>query len=231
MKILNKLNKVLLAFIAVILVSGGSLVNADEIASGRYTVKNSVYHDTEIGMSMARSYLDEEMTVTITKEGVVFTIGFSGTEYMNNYRIKINGEEVNAEIVEEDVAAGTIKLQAAASSTAVELSTAIYVDPMGRDVEFGIIPDYSTLVLVEAIEEDEVEVEEISEENDEIEAITEDTEDVSGSGNEEYTSGEEDIEVTEESEDKSVNKLALAGGGILCILIVSGVMVAIKKRK
>ena len=219
MKILNKLNKVLLAFIAVILVSGGSLVNADEIASGRYTVKNSVYHDTEIGMSMARSYLDEEMTVTITKEGVVFTIGFSGTEYMNNYRIKINGEEVNAEIVEEDVAAGTIKLQAAASSTAVELSTAIYVDPMGRDVEFGIIPDYSTLVLVEAIEEDEVE------------AITEDTEDVSGSGNEEYTSGEEDIEVTEESEDKSVNKLALAGGGILCILIVSGVMIAIKKRK
>ena len=180
---------------------------------------------------MARSYLDEEMTVTITKEGVVFTIGFSGTEYMNNYRIKINGEEVNAEIVEEDVAAGTIKLQAAASSTAVELSTAIYVDPMGRDVEFGIIPDYSTLVLVEAIEEDEVEVEEISEENDEIEAITEDTEDVSGSGNEEYTSGEEDIEVTEESEDKSVNKLALAGGGILCILIVSGVMIAIKKRK
>ena len=77
----------------------------------------------------------------------------------------------------------------------------------------------------------EVEVEEISDENDEIEAITEDTEDVSDSGNEEYTSEEEDIEVTEESADKSVNKLALAGGGILCILIVSGVIVAIKKRK
>lgn len=151
-------------------------VKADtQIQSGIYSMKNSVYHESELGMSMSRSYLDENMQAKITKDGVVFTIVFSGTQYMNNYRIKINGSEVSVHIVEENKESGTIKLQAEAPSTDVKISTAIYVDPMGRDVEFDIIPDYNSMVLLEAIEEvpEVVEVENISEEVVEEESINE----------------------------------------------------------
>ena len=161
------INKIILTISAIIITVTGMSVKADtEIQSGIYSMKNSVYHESELGMSMSRSYLDENMQAKITKDGVVFTIGFSGTQYMNNYRIKINGSEIPVQIVEENKEAGTIKLQAEAPSTDVKISTAIYVDPMGRDVEFDIIPDYTSMALLEAIEEapEVVEVENISEE-------------------------------------------------------------------
>lgn len=170
------INKIILTISAIIITITGMSVKADtQIQSGIYSMKNSVYHESELGMSMSRSYLDENMQAKITKDGVVFTIGFSGTQYMNNYRIKINGSEVPVHIVEENKEAGTIKLQAEAPSTDVKISTAIYVDPMGRDVEFDIIPDYNSMVLLEAIEEvpEVVEVENISEEVVEEESINE----------------------------------------------------------
>ena len=170
------INKIILTISAIIFTITGMSVKADtQIQSGIYSMKNSVYHESELGMSMSRSYLDENMQAKITKDGVVFTIGFSGTQYMNNYRIKINGSEVPVHIVEENKEAGTIKLQAEAPSTDVKISTAIYVDPMGRDVEFDIIPDFNSMVLLEAIEEvpEVVEVENISEEVVEEESINE----------------------------------------------------------
>lgn len=165
MKILNKLNKVLLAFIAVILVSGGSLVNADEIASGRYTVKNSVYHDTEIGMSMARSYLDENITLEKEDGKWYYILKFTGTNYMENYRIYINDKEVSTEIIEENEEENSIKLKFETSSLELNISTKIYVDAMGRDVEFDIIPQTDTLTLVEAIEEEVVQAESTEEDD------------------------------------------------------------------
>lgn len=170
------INKIILTISTIIITITGMSVKADtQIQSGIYSMKNSVYHESELGMSMSRSYLDENMQAKITKDGVVFTIVFSGTQYMNNYRIKINGSEVSVHIVEENKEAGTIKLQAEAPSTDVKISTAIYVDPMGRDVEFDIIPDYNSMVLLEAIEEvpEVVEVENISEEVVEEESINE----------------------------------------------------------
>lgn len=170
------INKIILTISTIIITITGMSVKADtQIQSGIYSMKNSVYHESELGMSMSRSYLDENMQAKITKDGVVFTIGFSGTQYMNNYRIKINDSEVPVQIVEENKEAGTIKLQAEAPSTDVKISTAIYVDPMGRDVEFDIIPDYNSMVLLEAIEEvpEIVEVENISEEVVEEESINE----------------------------------------------------------
>lgn len=170
------INKIILTISTIIITITGMSVKADtQIQSGIYSMKNSVYHESELGMSMSRSYLDENMQAKITKDGVVFTIVFSGTQYMNNYRIKINGSEVSVHIVEENKESGTIKLQAEAPSTDVKISTAIYVDPMGRDVEFDIIPDYNSMVLLEAIEEvpEVVEVENISEEVVEEESINE----------------------------------------------------------
>ena len=204
------INKIILTISAIIITVTGMSVKADtEIQSGIYSMKNSVYHESELGMSMSRSYLDENMQAKITKDGVVFTIGFSGTQYMNNYRIKINGSEVPVQIVEENKEAGTIKLQAEAPSTDVKISTAIYVDPMGRDVEFDIIPDYTSMVLLEAIEEapEVVEVENISEE------VVE----------EESTNG------TVENNTSKYMKIAIVAVGI--VVISAALTIVLKKKK
>ena len=204
------INKIILTISAIIITITGMSVKADtRIQSGIYSMKNSVYHESELGMSMSRSYLDENMQAKITKDGVVFTIGFSGTQYMNNYRIKINGSEVPVQIVEENKEAGTIKLQAEAPSTDVKISTAIYVDPMGRDVEFDIIPDYTSMVLLEAIEEapEVVEVENISEEVVEEESTNE----------------------TVENNTSKYMKIAIAAVGI--VVISAALTIVLKKKK
>lgn len=204
------INKIILTISAIIITVTGMSVKADtEIQSGIYSMKNSVYHESELGMSMFRSYLDENMQAKITKDGVVFTIGFSGTQYMNNYRIKINSSEVPVQIVEENKEAGTIKLQAEAPSTDVKISTAIYVDPMGRDVEFDIIPDYTSMVLLEAIEEapEVVEIENISEEVVEEESTNE----------------------TVENNTSKYMKIAIVAVGI--VVISAALTIVLKKKK
>lgn len=204
------INKIILTISTIIITITGMSVKADtQIQSGIYSMKNSVYHESELGMSMSRSYLDENMQAKITKDGVVFTIVFSGTQYMNNYRIKINGSEVSVHIVEENKESGTIKLQAEAPSTDVKISTAIYVDPMGRDVEFDIIPDYNSMVLLEAIEEvpEVVEVENISEEVVEEESINE----------------------TAENNTSKYMKMVIAAVGI--VVISAALTIVLKKKK
>lgn len=156
MRIVKNIKNLIVGIFAVILTFSFSNVvyGSEEVESGIYEVKNSVYHESDVGMSMARSYLDETMQVKITKSEVVFSIGFSGTAYMNNYRIVIDGAEVPVEIVEENSEAGTIKLQVKTSSKDVDMKAKIYVDPMGRDVEFSVVPDYENMTLIEAIEEE-----------------------------------------------------------------------------
>ena len=186
----------------------------ENIASGIYEVANDVYHDTEIGMSMARSYLNDTMTVKITKDEVLYTIGFSGTDYMENYRIKVNDLEVPVEIVDEDTEAGTITLQVATTSLDDQLKACIYVGPMERDVEFGIIPNLATMSLVEAIEEEAV-VEETAEEE-----TMEDVQD------------NETVYAKEDSktEEKGIGKGILFAGAAILVVIIAGTIV-IKRKK
>lgn len=204
------IKRIIVAISAIIITVTGINIKADaEIQSGIYSMKNSVYHESELGMSMSRSYLDENMQAKITKDGVVFIIVFSGTQYMNNYRIKINGSEVPVQIVEENKEAGTIKLQVEAPSTEVKIATAIYVEPMGRDVEFDIIPDYTSMVLLEAIEEAPV-VEEVENANDEV------------------SEEESANEMVENKTSKNV-KLGIAAVGIVAISAVATIV--LKKKK
>lgn len=157
MKILNKFKGILVAVIAlgIFLTLGTSNVYATEsnIASGIYEVENDVYHESETGMAMSRSYLLPSMSVEVTKEHIIYTIGFLGSEYMENYRMKVNGEEVPVEIVEENNEEGTVKLKVEVDKVDADMDALIYVGPMERDVEFKVIPKMETLTLVEAIEE------------------------------------------------------------------------------
>ena len=153
MKIINKIKIFMMMVLSIVIMGNINVYTAlaeENIASGIYEVANDVYHDTEIGMSMARSYLNDTMTVKITKDEVLYTIGFSGTDYMENYRVKVNDVEVPVERVDGD---GIVTLKVSATSLSDELKACIYVGPMGRDVEFGIIQKLETMSLIESIEE------------------------------------------------------------------------------
>lgn len=218
MRIVKNIKNLIVGIFAVILTfSFSNLVyGSEEVESGIYEVKNSVYHESDVGMSMARSYLDETMQVKITKSEVVFSIGFSGTAYMNNYRIVIDGAEVPVEIVEENSEAGTIKLQVKTSSKDVDMKAKIYVDPMGRDVEFSVVPDYENMTLIEAIEEEPT-VEETS-----------NSEETDNNVEDEAVVAEED---NSEVAEKSNNTLTVVVIAAIAVIAIGAVVLKVKLKK
>ena len=180
-----------------------------ELQSGIYEISNDVYHEQEIGMNMARTYVDENMTLEKSEGKWYYTVKFSGTNYMENHRISINDELVDTEVVNENSEENTIELKFETDSITPDLEAQIYVDAMGRDVEFGIIPKEGTLNLVQAIEE-VVEV---------VEA--ESTEDTN-----EETSNEE----AEQKSEKSSNKSIFIGiGAVIALAILVVVIRRVKK--
>ena len=192
-----------------------SAAQLSELESGIYEIKNDVYHEQEIGMNMARTYLDENMILEKSEGKWYYTIKFSGTDYMNNHRICLNGKEVKAEVVSEDESKHTIELKFETDSITPDLSTKIYVDAMERDVEFDVIPKEDTLNLVEAIEEtvEKVEAESTSQED---EKTSEET---------------KNKEVKENStKEKTSNKTIFIGiGSVIVIAIIAVVVRKIKK--
>ena len=146
-----------------------------ELQSGIYEISNDVYHEQEIGMNMARTYVDENMTLEKSEGKWYYTVKFSGTNYMENHRISINDELVDTEVVNENSEENTIELKFETDSITPDLEAQIYVDAMGRDVEFGIIPKEETLNLVQAIEEvvEVVEAESTENTNEEAEQKSE----------------------------------------------------------
>ena len=211
MKIINKIKILIMIMLSIVVMGNINTVFAEEkIASGIYEVSNEVYHDTEIGMSMARSYLKDTMTMKITKNEVLYTIGFTGTDYMENYRVKVNDVEVPVERVDGD---GIVTLKVSATSLSDELKACIYVGPMGRDVEFGIIPKLETMSLIESIEEESTEE---TTENSAIEEIQDN----------------EIMPISENNnteENNSISKVILFGG--VAILVIGIVCTIMLKRK
>lgn len=195
-----------------------SAAQLSELESGIYEIKNDVYHEQEIGMNMARTYLDENMILEKSEGKWYYTIKFSGTDYMNNHRICLNGKEVKAEVISEDESKHTIELKFETDSITPDLSTKIYVDAMERDVEFDVIPKEDTLTLVKAIEEP---VEKVESET----TSKEDTEDNKQS----EESKNEDVK-EDSSEQKTSNKTIFIGiGSVIVIAIIALVVRKIKK--
>ena len=174
MKYIKSILSVML--VAVFMMTSGinaSALELSEVESGIYEVQNDVNHESEIGMSMARSYLNPTMKLKINSGKVYYTIKFSGSNYMKDHKISINGKNVNLDIINDDTENHTIELGFEADTIEPDMKASMYVDAMGRDVEFGIITKTDTLNLIEKIEEPEEVVEE--EVSSTVEAATETT--------------------------------------------------------
>lgn len=214
MKILSKIKGMLIGTMALGLIftigTKNIYATENEITSGIYQVENDVYHESEIGMSMSRTYLLPTMNVEVTREHIIYTVGFAGSEFMENYRMKVNGQEAPVEMVEENSEDGTVKLKVAVDKVDADMDAMIYVGPMERDVEFKVIPKMETLTLLEAIEEKEDLKEEA---NVEIE---------------EETLKEENLIVKQEKKD---NKGIYAIAGVAAIVVIGGVIAIVKSKK
>ena len=214
MKILSKIKGMLIGTMALglIFTIGPKNIYAteNEITSGIYQVENDVYHESEIGMSMSRTYLLPTMNVEVTRDHIIYTVGFAGSEFMENYRMKVNGQEAPVEMVEENSEDGTVKLKVAVDKVDADMDAIIYVGPMERDVEFKVIPKMETLTLLEAIEEKEDLKEEV---NVEIE---------------EETLKEENLIGKQEKKD---NKGIYAIAGVAAIVVIGGVIAIVKSKK
>ena len=214
MKILNKFKGIIMAVMAlgIFVTIGSKRVYATEtdIASGIYEIENDVYHESETGMAMSRTYLLPSMSVEVTKEHVIYTIGFSGSDYMENYRMKVNGEEVPVEILEENSEEGTVKLNVEVDKVDADMAAIIYVGPMERDVEFNVIPKMETLTLVQAIE-------------DEVEEIVPEDE------SEEVEIEEENLAVVADNEKSSNNVILIIAG--VAVVVAIGAVVIVKAKK
>lgn len=208
-KLMSKVSTLFSLILIGILSLSSSIVHADskdEISSGIYTLKNDTnYEDgNEIGMSMSRSYTDEDMTLEKRSDKIYYTLGLSGAQYMNNHRILVNDESVEYEKVEENTEEGTLKLKFEVSDPEDKIVIQMYVDAMGRDVEYELIPKLDTIELVEAIEE-EPKVEENAEESDNTDSQVKDT------------------------SEKTSNNIPLIGG--IVILAVAAIFFMVKKKK
>lgn len=214
MKILSKIKGMLIGTMALGLIftigTKNIYATENEITSGIYQVENDVYHESETGMSMSRTYLLPTMNVEVTRDHIIYTIGFAGSEFMENYRMKVNGQEAPVEMVEENSEDGTVKLKVAVDKVDADMDAMIYVGPMERDVEFKVIPKMETLTLLEAIEEKEDIKEEV---NVEIE---------------EETLKEENLIVKQEKKD---NKGIYAIAGVAAIVVIGGVIAVVKSKK
>ena len=214
MKILSKIKGMLIGTMALGLIftigTKNIYATENEITSGIYQVENDVYHESEIGMSMSRTYLLPTMNVEVTRDHIIYTVGFAGSEFMENYRMKVNGQEAPVEMVEENSEDGTVKLKVAVDKVDADMEAMIYVGPMERDVEFKVIPKMETLTLLEAIEEKEDLKEEV---NVEIE---------------EETLKEENLIVKQEKKD---NKGIYAIAGVSAIVVIGGVIAVVKSKK
>lgn len=207
-KLISKVSTIFSLILIGILSISLNIVHADskdEISSGIYTLKNDTnYEDgNEIGMSMSRSYTDEDMTLEKRNDKIYYTLGLSGAQYMNNHRVLVNDESVEYEKVEENTEAGTVELKFEVSDPEDKIVIQMYVDAMGRDVEYELIPKLDTIELVEAIEEPKVE--ETSDESDNT-----------------------DSQVKDASEETSIN-IPLIGGVV--ILAVAIIFFMVKKKK
>ena len=214
------LKSVFIGFLGIIFSMTGIFGNAqvlavEKIESGIYEIKNDVYHDSEVGMSMARSYLNETMKLKVLGDEIEYTIGFSGTEYMENFRIVVDGEESNVEIIEENKENGTIKLKVKVPNKDSEMEAKIYVGPMERDVQFKVIPKFDTLTLVEKLEDTNKEVKE---------------EEKSTSSETEEIANEVDITTTASDGEEKSNIGIYVGGGVILVALIAVLVIAKRKK-
>lgn len=112
-----------------------------------YVGKNTVTHENEIGLNMARKTLSEDVKVEEVNGKTYVTLTFTsmGSTMMSNHKIYVNGNEVNTtKTVNNEIV--SLKFEVGSLKDSIKVSA--YVSMMGNNVEFGVNILEDTLKLV-----------------------------------------------------------------------------------
>ena len=112
-----------------------------------YVGKNTVTHENEIGLNMARKTLSEDVKVEEGNGKTYVTLTFTsmGSTMMSNHKIYVNGNEVNTtKTVNNEI----VSLKFEVGSLKDSIKASAYVSMMGNNVEFGVNILEDTLKLV-----------------------------------------------------------------------------------
>lgn len=112
-----------------------------------YVGKNSVTHENETGLNMARKTLSEDVKVEEVNGKTYVTLTFTsmGSTMMSNHKIYVNGNEVNTtKTVNNEIV--SLKFEVGSLKDSIKVSA--YVSMMGNNVEFGVNILEDTLKLI-----------------------------------------------------------------------------------
>lgn len=112
-----------------------------------YVGKNTVTHENEIGLNMARKTLSEDVKVEEVNGKTYVTLTFTsmGSTMMSNHKIYVNGNEVNTT---KTVNSEIVSLKFEVGSLKDSIKASAYVSMMGNNVEFGVNILEDTLKLI-----------------------------------------------------------------------------------
>lgn len=117
-----------------------------KITKGKlYSIQNSVTHENETGISMARKYLNSTSKVEEIDGKYYVTLTFTGAAFMQNHEVYVNGKKVN---VTKSTSGDTTNVRFVLSSLSDSIKVKTFVVPMSRGVEFGVTLLEDTLTFI-----------------------------------------------------------------------------------
>lgn len=115
-----------------------------------YTIKNTVDHESQTGKDMARKYLNSTSKVEEIDGQKYVTLTFTGSEFMKNHVIYVNGSKVSHKVTAKS--GDSISLRFKVSSLSDTIKVGMYVVPMSRNIEFTVKLLEDTLTFVKNYE-------------------------------------------------------------------------------
>lgn len=119
--------------------------------NGYYQVKNIVILDNEVGYSMVRGLLNETSNLEIRDGKYYLTFEMGQSSLMKDIVIKANSKELK--YTKKNVGNDTIRITVEIPSLSSKLNISTYVTMMGKNVDFDLKLNQSTLKFVSSNEE------------------------------------------------------------------------------
>lgn len=119
--------------------------------NGYYTLNNTVKIDNETGYAMVRNLLNEVTTMEVKDSKTYITFEMSGSSMMSDIQIKVDGKTVKHE--QTSIGNDTLRFKIEVPSIDSNITMSMYVNAMGRNTEFGIVLNKSSIVFVSSNEE------------------------------------------------------------------------------
>lgn len=113
-----------------------------------YTIKNEIISDSSVGRKMARKYLNKTALLEEVDGVKYITLRFSGMDLMNDIKIKVNDEDIDMELVDEDATNNVKAYKFKINNINDDIKVYAHIIPMNMDIDFGVKLLEDTLELV-----------------------------------------------------------------------------------